>query len=179
MAKPRHLLTAALLASTLIACTNCASSNVNPPQAKPHKGYVDFYCPGNTNVFWDVKRADPGTEAYKTVFSRLKPLPEGVLRLELAPGLYQFKITFLNRVIHAPLTVQVRVQEGMVTPVKVELVPMGETSVASKQQEVGVNVSGAGRKTTYSTQAGTIERLVASVQPPTAYRPKEQTNHPP
>jgi hypothetical protein len=62
----------------------------------------------------------------------------------------------------------------MVTTVKVELVPIGETSIAHRQEQFGRNVRGAGRKTRYSSQAGTVERLVASVEPPTPYRPKEQ-----
>src|SRR5881394_3327408 len=78
-------LEAALFAAIAVVCTNCASINENPPSAKPHKGYVDFYSPGNTSLYWDVKRADPGSGDFKTVFSKLKPLPGGVLRLELAP----------------------------------------------------------------------------------------------
>jgi hypothetical protein len=144
-----------------------------------HKGYVDFYSPGHTNLYWSVKRSDPGTGTFKTVFSKLKPLPDGVQRLELDPGPQQFEITILNRLIQTPLTLQVPVQEGMVTPVKVELVHVGEVAVQRKEEDLpGPTVTGR-RKTRFSSQPGSLERLVASVQPPLPYRPREQEKYPP
>jgi hypothetical protein len=179
MGKAANSLAAALLTGVALLGASCASPNVNPPSAKAHRGYVDFYVPGQTNLYWDVKVRAPEGGGFKTVFSKLQPLPDGVLRLELESGPQQFQIAFLNRLIEAPLTLPVVVQEGMVTPVKVELVPVTETSLLSKQQQVGPNISGAGRKTRYSSQAGTVERLVASVQASVPYRLKQQMHYPP
>lgn len=179
MRNAKNILKPAWLAGAVILCTSCATTNTNPPVAKPHTGYVDFYSPGNPPLSWEVKRWDPKADAFKTVFSKVKPLPGGVLRLESAPGLQRFQITFLNRVVQTPAVTEVRVEEGMVTPVKVELLALGQTSVVSKEQEVGANIQGAGRKTQYSTQAGTVNQLVASAQPPMPYRPQEQTRYPP
>lgn len=164
----------------LVACgANCASHNVNPAHPKPQVGYVDFYCPGHGALYWEVKRQDPKSGRLTTAFSELKPLPDGVLRLESAPGTQQFQITFLNQLVEKPLSVQVPVQEGRVTPVKLELSAVGESSVVSKQQQVGPNAAGAGRKTRYARQAVSIEKLTATVQPPVAYQPKQQMGYPP
>ena len=179
MSPARHSLRAAWLAGAMLLSVSCASTNVNPPQARDHKGYVDFYSPGHTNLIWEVEHAEPGTGAFKTVFSKFEPLPDGVLRLELHPGTHEFQLTFLNRVVEEPAVFLVQVQQGMVTPLKVELVPIGDISVAQKQQSFGMNIRGAGRKTRYTTQAGATERLVVSAQPPIPYRPKQQTPYPP
>lgn len=179
MGRAGHSLTAALLAAVVLLGASCASTNVNPPSAKAHRGYVDFYSPGQTNLCWKVKAWQPGDSGYKTVFSQFKPLPDGVLRLEMAPGPKRFEITFLNRVVEAPAACQVTVQEGLIIPVKVELKPMADISVRSAQQQVGPNISGAGRKTRYSSQAGTVERVVTTVQPPVPYLPKGQMSYPP
>ena len=172
-------LEAALFAGIAAVFASFASISANPPSAKAHKGYVDFYSPANTNLYWEVKRSDQADGDFKTVFSKLKPLPDGVLRLELNPGPHQFQITFLNRLIEAPLILMVPVQEGMVTPVRVELLPVAETSVQQKQEYFGPTFRGSGRKLRYSGQLGTVERILASIQSPVPYQPKEQVNYPP
>ena len=179
MRPPAYLLRPAWLGLALALGAGCASSNVNPPQPRPHKGYVDFYCPGQSNLCWQVRVAPPGTEHYKTLFSRVKPLPGPVLRLELPPGVHQFEVSFWNRVIEEPLTQLVQVREGKVTPVRLEFVPISKTSIARREQEFGRNVRGAGRKTRYSTQAGATERLLATVQPPEPYRPEGHMDYSP
>jgi hypothetical protein len=50
--------------------------------------------------------------------------------------------------------------------------------VARGQEQFGANVRGAGRKTAYSTEAGVMRRIIASVQPPASYKPKDPTHYP-
>src|SRR5512146_2648524 len=124
-----HSFWAVGLLGALVLGVSCSSPNVNPPIAKAHKGYIDFYAPAKTNLAWEVQRVRPGTDSASTIFSSVKPLPDGVLRLELDPGPHLFQLSFLNRVVESPLLVQVDVLAGKVTPVKVELVPIESISV--------------------------------------------------
>ncbi len=178
MGKAGSILVSGLLAGPLIFGLGCVGPNVNPRGPKANKGYVDFYSPGDSHLYWSVKRSDRAGGDFKTVFFKLRPLPDRVLRLELEPGPQRFQITFLNRVIEAPAIVQVEVQGGKVTPVRIDLVPVQEASVALREEQFGANVRGAGRKTTYSTEAGVMRRIVVSVQPPASYQPKDQTHYP-
>ncbi|HWI56947.1 MAG TPA: hypothetical protein VNZ22_06960, partial [Bacillota bacterium] len=78
MGKLANVFQAVALAGVTVLGTSCATHNAGPPVAKAHKGYVDFYSPGNTNLYWSVKRLDPTTSEFKTLFYKLKPLPDGV-----------------------------------------------------------------------------------------------------
>src|SRR5689334_15025921 len=77
------------------AGAGCASTGVNPSAAQAGTGYVNIYSSDTSPLFWDVKRADASGD-FKTVFSELKPIEGGVLRLAFAPGRQRLRITVLN-----------------------------------------------------------------------------------
>src|SRR4051794_38686863 len=94
-----------LLLAMLISIAGCRTANVNPGHAEANTGYVDFYAPGQSDLYWEVKRYDQKAGDFKTVFSRAKPLDGPILRLAAPAGHQQFRITFLNEVILHPATV--------------------------------------------------------------------------
>lgn len=69
-----RVLALAVIASWL---AGCASPDVNPPAARAHTGYVDFYPAVNADLAWDVQRWDAGANRFRTEFSKLDPVPDG------------------------------------------------------------------------------------------------------
>ncbi|HTV41828.1 MAG TPA: hypothetical protein VMF08_14695 [Candidatus Sulfotelmatobacter sp.] len=155
-----------LAISSAFLAGGCASSNVNPAVARPNTGYVDFYVTITNDLFWDVT----DMASNRKVFSKFRPLGEPILRLAFTPGQYQFQVTFLNRVIAAPGTVNVDARDGMVTPVLVTLPPVGPAAVHSRSTYFGLR----GRTSRVSRTETVNYNITAEPQPPLPYRPKEQ-----
>lgn len=176
-ASVRFLLLAALLA---LGAAGCATPNVNPPAARAHTGYVDFSAGATNDLYWQVERFDAGTQDFKLVYSQFAPPAGGFLRLALAPGHYQLRITIMNRAVRGPCLVEVQVQDGRVTPVNVRLVPDGVTQVQNKANRVGPTVRGRyGMRTEYSSTESSLFLLTAEAEPSTPYQAKEQTSYAP
>jgi hypothetical protein len=167
MNKPLLLMMLGLLAA------GCATGNVDP--ARPHAGagYIDFYTEPAEDLNWDVKEIAAGSQRGKKLFSELDPVESGILRLALAPGRHELRITFLNRPVVEPATVQVEVREAMITPVRITLNDAGTGQVIQKTREVGRSeVRRYGRATRISVDESIIFQLTAAAQEPRAYARK-------
>ena len=167
-----------ILAAAGLFITGCASSNVNPPQARAKTGYVDFYADSSGELSWQVGRFDDRTQSFRNVFSELEPPPGRVLRLAFPPGHYRLQVTFLNRVVREPGAVEVEVKDGMITPVRVQLTAAGESQVQTKRTNPGGTAYGRyGRRTKFSYDESTMYRVSAEVTAPMPYQVKEQTSY--
>ena len=124
-----------------VALLGCASPDVNPRTPKANTGYVDFYSPTKDALYWDVKRSK-SANGYKTVFSKLNSVDAGVLRLAFSPGRHKFRVTFLNRVINKPVEIEVDVQNGKITPVRITLTEGRNVVVQSSVQVRGGSAYG-------------------------------------
>ena len=121
-----------------------------------------------------MARFDARAQSYKVVFSELKPVPDGVLRLAFPPGKYQLRVTFLNCVVRAPSVFEVEVAARMVTPVHVVLTEAGVTLVQSKEQNASRSIRGGGRQASYNEGESIRYEISAVVNAPMPYRVKEQ-----
>ena len=173
----KHAPSLCLLFALLFAA-GCATPNVNPPVAGAHTGYVDFHAGATNDLYWQVERGEAGAQDFKIVYSKFAPPAGGFLRLALAPGHYQLRVTIMNRAVREPGLVAVEVQDGLITPINVRLMPDGVTQMQHKANRVGA-IAGSryGIRTEYSSTESTLFRLSLEVEPPTPYRVKEQTSY--
>jgi hypothetical protein len=149
----------------------CASEKVDPRG----ETYVDFYSQPPGNLCWDVQDSRAWGREFRTVFSDLKPIEDGVLRLALASGRHHFRVTFLNRVVAAPAEIQIDVQQGKVTPIRVALTEAGSTTVLSKKESRDHTVHGrAGWHTEIKSEQSTAYNVSAVAETPLPYEPKNQ-----
>jgi hypothetical protein len=153
----------------------CASPNVNPPEARAHTGYVDFHADPTNELCWHVTRFEQRTQSFKDVFLEYGPVQGAILRLTFAPGHYRIRITFLNRLIANPAEVEVEVQNGKVTPVRVTLIETSTTMVQTKEVSRGGTVYGRyGRRTKIGNDEAVMYAISALAEPPVDYQPKER-----
>jgi hypothetical protein len=168
----QFLLLFALLA---LWASGCATQNVNPSQARANTGYVDFHADSSAELCWEVARFDDSTQVFKKVFSELELPTGGFLRLAFAPGHYRLQVTFLNRVITQPAEVEVEVQAGKITPVRVTLTETGTAFVQTKETSRGGTAKGSyGRRTKIDSDETVMYGISAVAAPPVPYQPKEQ-----
>ncbi len=164
----------ALLAAEFLAC-GCASPNINPSSPRTHTGYIDLYADFSSELSWDVQRCDANANTFDKVFYQLEPLEGRILRLAFAPGRYRLRVTFLNRVITKPAEVEVEVQDGKITPVRVTLTEAGVTLVRTETENRGGTAKGwYGRRTKIGSDETVRYDLSAVADPPVAYQLKER-----
>ena len=164
-----------LFAMFALWASGCATRNVNPPQARANTGYVDFHADSSEELGWEAARFDDRTQSFKDVFSELTPPPGGVLRLAFAPGRHRLQVTFLNRVITHPAEVEVEVQDGKITPVRVTLTAAGYAFVKTKEISHGPTARGHyGRRSRFGSTETVIYGISATTEPPVAYQLKER-----
>ena len=164
-----------LLAAVGLLVAGCASTNVNPPQARAKTGYVDLYADSAGELRWQVARFDDRAQSFKNVFSEWDLPPGRVLRLAFPPGHYRLRVMFTNRAVREPGLVEVEVKDGMITPVHVALISGGTTQVETKQTSVGGTAYGRyGRRTTVSSDESNMFRISAEAEPSVPYQVKEQ-----
>jgi len=162
-------------AAVALLVSGCATQNVNPPQARANMGYADFHADPAGELYWQIERFDDRAQGFKKVFSELEPPTGGFLRLAFAPGRHRLRVTFLNRVIAQPAEVEVEVQNGKITPVRVALTSAGVAFVQTKETSRGGTAKGRyGRRTKYSSDESTMYDLSAVADPPVAYQLKEK-----
>ena len=170
----RHLpgTTAGFLACVLcFMVTGCASPNVNPPTPRAHTGYVDFFA-DDDGLYWQVDQLEAAGKT-KQVFSQFAPLNEHILRLAFAPGQYRFSVTFMNHAIRRPGVVEVEIQDGMITPVQVTLVDVGEVLVQSKEVQGGATYYGHyGRNTKITDNPNVMYQVDLAAGPVSEYKLK-------
>ena len=167
----------ALVAAGLFV-TGCASPDVNPPQARANTGYADFHADVTDELSWQVERFDSRSQGFKSVFSELEPPQNGVLRLAFTPGRHRLRVTFLNHVIAKPGEIEIEVQDGKVTPVRVTLVEAGASLVETKGTSRGGTAYGRYGRRTKISSAETVTYTVSAVAaPPVPYEVKERTSY--
>lgn len=165
----KSLITYLLLAGLALAIGGCASTNVNPSTARHGKGYVDFYADDADSLFWIVT----DLKTNKKLYDVFDPLDESILRLALKPGTYELQVTFANHIIDAPGTVEVEVQEGKITPVRVTLLPAGEALFKTRSVGWGSTYFGVyGRRTTINHHPSTSYEVGLETLDPLPYQPK-------
>lgn len=154
----------------LLAC-GCASSNVNPAKAQHGMGYVDFYADDADDLYWDVT----DLKTNKKVFYEFDPLKDSILRVALKPGHYELQVTFSNHIIETPGTAEVEVQDGMITPVTVTLLPAGDAVFKIKTTAWGSTYFGVyGRRTMINHNPSPSYEVALEPWLPLPYQPKEQ-----
>jgi hypothetical protein len=164
-------LTCLFLAGIALILSGCASPNVNPATAKHGTGYVDFYADDADNLYWDITDLKTG----KKLYYEFDSLNESILRLALKPGQYELKVTFSNHIIDTPGTVEVDVQEGMITPVTVTLLPAGEALFKTKSTGWGSTYFGVyGRRTMITEHPSPSYEVGLDPRDPLPYQPKAQ-----
>lgn len=151
----------------------CASWERNPVSPKPGYGYVDIVSPTNEVLYLEVAAKAYNKQTFKTVYSKLKAAPGGVLRLALHLGEQRLRVTVLNAVTEHPAEVDLIVAEGKVIPVQVQFRAGAETSVATKEVTIRSGLRGFGRNTTMRAQQDSIYTIVVTVQSPVGYQPKQ------
>jgi hypothetical protein len=163
-----------LVAATLLV-SSCASPNTNPARASANTGYVDFRADSTNALSWEVARFDERAQAFQKVFSDLTPPAGGVLRLAFAPGHQRLRVTFLNRVISNPAEIEVEVQDGKITPVRVTLTATGTALVDRKTQNLGNRATGSyGMRTKIVSDETAMYDVTAVADLPVTYQIKER-----
>jgi hypothetical protein len=164
-----------MLAAAGLLVAGCASPNVNPPQARAKTGYVDFYADSSGELSWQVARFDARAQAFKGVFSEFEPPLGRVLRLAFPPGHYRLRVMFINRVVREPGLAELDINDGLITPVHVVLIPDGTTQVETKETRIGGTFKGRyGRGTKFGSDESTMYRVSAEAKPSVPYQVKEQ-----
>ena len=165
---PFRLLT---LAAAALWIVGCATPEANPPQARANTGYVDFYAESADELNWEVVRFDDRTQGLRNLYSELKAPPSGVLRLAFAPGRHRLRVTFLNRVVTQPVVMEVEVQDGKITPVRVTLTNAGTGLVETRDRNFGGTARGRyGRRVRIGSDESVMYHLTAVAGPPVAYQ---------
>ena len=171
--KSRSRLWLAVISTAILLGFGCASPNVNPPVPGVNTGYIDFYVQSSEGLAWEVQGFDSAANRFKTLFSNLEPIKDGVLRLAFKPGTQQVRVTFLNRVIMQPAVLDVTVHDGQITPVQVTLTEADTVSVSTRQETMGRGARGYyGRRYEFGSYDTKSFKLTAVAQPPKAYTPK-------
>jgi hypothetical protein len=169
---------ALLSLAALALLSGCATGDVNPSKAHSNTGYVDFHADPSDDLFWEISRYDPQAQNFHRVYSELEAPPSDVLRLAFRPGQYRFRVTFLNQFVNNPAEVEVQVQDGRITPVRVTLSAGSTTTVQTKETTTGGTVYGrAGRRTKITSSEAREYDLSAAADSPVSYQPKEQMSY--
>lgn len=169
--------TQALLALAVfgLLASGCATQDRNPAQAASKTGYVDFHADPVADLGWKVERFDDRTQSFTTIFSASQPPSDGILRLGFAPGFYRLQVTFLDRAVLEPTAAEVKVEDGMITPVRIQFADAESASVKTKETSVGGTLYGRyGRRTKIGSAETLIYQAKAFPEPPQTYRPKQQ-----
>jgi hypothetical protein len=127
---------------------------------------VDIYDPENRAFSWEIQ----DVRNQRSLYTEYK-VEGGIVRLALAPGSYELKITVFNTAISKPATIEVPVVDSQLTPVRVRLVEDGSTQVDRKQTQVPGRYT---RRTKINVEETQSFRLEADVLPSIPYTPKEQ-----
>jgi hypothetical protein len=161
----------------LLIVAGCSTPNVNPATPKPGTGYVDVYTDTDLDISWEVKRADPRSAQLHTVFSDLDPIEGNVLRLATPPGTHKFQVWIMNCVTEGPRVLDVAVEAGKITPVRVTLDLLGPVSVDRKDYAFRGSAKGYGHGTKIITDKNQAYRIGAVAGAPVNYQPKERMTY--
>jgi hypothetical protein len=169
----RMMMPAWLVAIGLTMC-GCSTPDLNPPAPRANTGYVDFYTDADLGLSWEIKRRDDSSAKLRTVYSEFDPVQGSVLRLASPPGNYSFQVWFINRATTGPKWVDVRVEDGKVTPVHVSLISEGGVAAARKEYRFGGSAKGPARGTKIITDKDVLYGIEAVAGTPQVYQSKER-----
>jgi hypothetical protein len=170
----------ATLAAVAMLGFGCASPNVNPPRPKAHTGYVDFDLAVADELALEVREYRSGTNSFKTLYFDVRPVQNEPLRLALAPGRHRLRVTCVNRAINHPAEIEVEVDEGKITPLRLTLTDVGVVLVRTKELGTGSTAYGRyGRRTKIGSDETVLYDVSLAVEPPVAYQPKEHMDYAP
>src|SRR5262249_55212415 len=129
----------------------CASpTDVNPPAAKPHTGYVDLFADPADDLSWHVEAFNPEKNRFEVAHSDVKYLEGDVLRLAFKPGRNRLRVSFLN-CVGQPAECAVNILDGRITPVRVTVTETGTTQVHTRDETRGGTIYGRyGRRTKFT-----------------------------
>jgi len=166
----------AILGALVALVTSCATPNVNPSQPRANTGYVDLYADAPDEFAWQVEDFDDSSQSFKRLFSDFEPPPGRILRLALSPGPHRLRVASMNYFTRGPAVVDVEVENGMVTPVHLSLIPEGTGRVERKEQQLRATAKGYyGRASKIHTDQSAIFRITAETSAPLPYQVKERT----
>jgi hypothetical protein len=158
-----------------LGLVGCATSDVNPAQARAQTGYVDLYAGSPGQFSWEVSRFDERAQDFEHVFSDFDPPQKGIVRVALSPGPYRLKVAILNRLTTGPVKFQVRVEDGKITPVQFTLKRAGSGEVETAETNVGDTLYGRyGRNTRFSDVQDAEYAVSAAVETAVAYHVKAE-----
>ena len=159
-------------AAAAFLLSGCATGDVNPSRPRPNTGYVDFQADAGP-MCWDVSRFDAASGQYKSVFWDMTPVKSGVLRLPFPPGTHRLQIGIPDRAVENPVEIEVPVQDGKITPVRVTTSGVGTVTSEGKALGWGQTVkSPAGRRVRIRAGEAEIYTITAAAGEPVEYRRK-------
>ena len=162
------------LLGVLLLFGGCGTPSRNPSSPRTNTGYVDFYTDMDLDLYWQIKETDPATGKLKIVFREFKSVDGNILRLPSTPGSHQFQVWVMNCITDGPKTVQVQVEDGKVTPVRIVLQPLGAVSIDRKEYGFRGSTKGYGRGTKIITDENEVYRIVPTARSGEPYRPSEK-----
>ena len=154
----------------------CKSTPAGTLTPQPGMGYLDFYSEAAAGTMsWDIQRFDAESKHYRILYTKVKPAPSKVVRVQLPPGDHLVRVAFLNQLIKYPAALNVSVKEGEITPVKVELIEGHTGTVVVREQVYGPTARGhVGRRTELRTIKGNAFDVKAEAASPVAFAPRDQ-----
>ena len=176
MTRWRKLVLLCGASAVLLLASGCATTDVNPSAPRAGRGYVDLFTRPKMDVWWKVDVFDSRKQGYKEFTAQFKAPGEGVFRVEARPGLHKARISFVNKATAAPAELEVKVQEGMITPVEVTLTEAGSSYVRTIEDRARSGFRTAGRNDV-TDQTQQVWQISAKALPPIPYTPKERTTY--
>jgi hypothetical protein len=158
------------LCCLMMAGGGCVSSNVKSPEARRDTGYVDFYTAVPQELSWTVENFNGRGQSWSTVYSSFEPIREPALRIALPPGDHLLQVRINNLLMEGTQRVKVRVEDGKVVPVFVQIFNVGANSTEQKQVEIKRPVRGVERGAKVSPDDVYL-RMTLSPMPARNYEP--------
>jgi hypothetical protein len=145
----------------------CATSDTNPKNPRPGRGYVDLYLVPKADVWWKVDVFHTREQRYKPFTAQFDAPPQGILRVEARPGHYRARVRFVNQAVLAPAEIEVEVRPGLITPVRVMSQKAGSAYVRNVEDRFNPY-----KKNEVTDFPQHLWEITATVQPPIPYAPK-------
>jgi hypothetical protein len=174
-AVPSALKLLLVFAATALVVASCATSDVNPRQARANTGYADLYGKRASGLSWEVARFDATAGEFRRILSDYEPPEYGIVRLALATGRHRLRLTCLDQATTGPVDIEVEVEDGKITPVRVTMRKAGTTEAETEETSIGGTLYGRyGRRTKIIGDEQVMFQVSANSGPPVAYRLKAE-----
>jgi hypothetical protein len=164
----------ALLCLITLFLAGCSTTAKKDSVAVANIGYVDFYCDTASDLSWDVLRYDTKLGKMKPAYSKYKPLPGNLVRVEAPDGVQRFQVGIFNRANRGPVQVSVDVKAGQVTPVKVTLEHRGQALVDRELYGFRGSSKGYAGGTKIVTVTNDVVKIHVDSLSPQPFQPSDQ-----